>query len=450
MSRPARASVPTLLTALMGGSLSRAELQGRLGGISQPTVSRLIGAAGEQVVTLGRAAATRYGAVRALPRLGSRIPMYRLDEQGGIHVLGWLVPLLGGEFWCEFADHHDVLHEGLPHFLADMRPQGFMGRDFVQRFARELGLPLRLNDWNDDAHLLAMALFGPDLPGNLIMGDESLRHHYVMREHELRSRDDVRAQDYPDRAANSLATDPGSSAGGEQPKFTSAWQDAQGAHHVIVKFSPTGDAPAALRWRDLLRAEQLALEVLRDHGLSAARSELLIIGERLFLEVERFDRVGRHGRRGLLSMAAIDDHRFGFRDSWSACAVRMQHEKMITAEEARQIIMLDTFGGMIANTDRHFGNISLFIDDFVYSLAPAYDMLPMLYRPAETGDVVSREFSPPYPDALNREVWRDALEMALEYWRRLSGMTELSPEFRLIANQNHVALMRLRHLPLPG
>jgi len=116
--------------------------------------------------------------------------MYRLDEQGGIHVLGWLVPLLGGEFWCEFADHHDVLHEGLPHFLADMRPQGFMGRDFVQRFARELGLPLRLNDWNDDAHLLAMALFGPDLPGNLIMGDESLRHHYVMREHELRSRDE--------------------------------------------------------------------------------------------------------------------------------------------------------------------------------------------------------------------------------------------------------------------
>lgn len=449
MSRPVHITTSTLLAALAGGSLTRAELQARLGGISQPTVSRLIKAAGEQVVSLGRGPATRYGAVRALPRLGGRIPMYRVDDQGGIHVLGWLVPLMGGEFWCEFSDRPGVWHEGLPHFLADMRPQGFMGRDFVRRFAGELGLPPRLTDWNDDAHLLAMALFGPDLPGNLIIGDESLRHFYVMSDIDVVASGEKRFQDYPREAEASLTTDPGSSAGGEQPKFTAAWCDENVVHHAIVKFSPAGNTPAAIRWRDLLRAEKLALDVLRENGVAAATAVLMPMDDRLFLEVERFDRAGKSGRKGLLSMAAIDDHRFGFRDTWSACATRMQREKMITDDEARQIVLLDTFGGMIANTDRHFGNISLFIDNFSYSLAPAYDMLPMLYRPSDGGDIVQREFSPPYPNAMNGQVWQRALEMAIEYWHRLAETPEISPDFREIACHNHALLIPLRSLPLP-
>lgn len=449
MSRPVRSTPSALLAALLGGSCSRAELQARLGNISQPTVSRLIKAAGDQVLTMGRGTATRYGAVRPLPRLGSRIPMYRVDVQGSIHVLGGLVPLTGGEFWCEFADRPGVLHPGLPHFLADMRPQGFMGRDFASRFAQELGLPPRLNDWSDDAHLLAMALYGADLSGNLIVGDEALRHYYVRRECDVLTQAPDRERDYPRKAEAGLMTDPGSSAGGEQPKFTYSWRDAESTHHVIVKFSPLGDTPAAVLWRDLLRAEKLALDVLHANGLAAAKAVLLEAGGRLFLEVERFDRLGEHGRRGLLSLSAIDDHRFGFRDNWSACARRMAREKMITPDEARQLTLLDTFGGMIANTDRHFGNVSLFIDNVRYSLAPAYDMLPMLYRPTDAGEVVRREFSPPYPDAANSEVWLQALKMALGYWQRLGEMAELSPELRAIAHDNTVVLERMHALPLP-
>jgi serine/threonine protein kinase HipA of HipAB toxin-antitoxin module len=90
----------------------------------------------------------------------------------------------------------------------------------------------------------------------------------------------------------------------------------------------------------------------------------------------------------LLSLGAIDDHRFGRRDNWSQCADRLLTERMISAQAAQELVLLDAFGALIANTDRHFGNISLFIDDFPYSLAPAYDMLSMLYRPTEGGVVL--------------------------------------------------------------
>jgi hypothetical protein len=57
------------------------------------------------------------------------------------------------------------------------------------------------------------------------------------------------AQDYPRLALQALGSAaPGSSAGGEQPKFGAVTHGAP----VLVKFSPAGDAPADQRWRDLL------------------------------------------------------------------------------------------------------------------------------------------------------------------------------------------------------
>lgn len=47
---------------------------------------------------------------------------------------------------------------------------------------------------------------------------------------------------------------------------------------------------------------------------------------------------------------------------------------------------------LIANTDRHYGNISLLLDGDDWALAPAYDMLPMLYAPVG-GELVARSFA---------------------------------------------------------
>ncbi|MDP2229249.1 MAG: type II toxin-antitoxin system HipA family toxin YjjJ [Moraxellaceae bacterium] len=449
MARPSLSTPGELLSALAGGSCSRAELQARLGGISQPTVSRLVRAAGERVRVLGRGADTRYGATRSLPRLGSHIPLYRVDQQGDIHVLGALYPLAGGECWCEFNERAGVLHPGLPHFLQDMRPQGFMGRAFASRYATMLGVPPRLVDWDDDVHLLVMALFGDDLSGNLVVGDESLRRLYAGRSAPVSIPTADRTHDYARKAEASLLTEPGSSAGGEQPKFTHAWQDGSGIHHVLVKFSPAGDAPAALRWRDLLRAEHLALELLRENGIAAAATVCIETGGRVYLESERFDRVGATGRRGLLSLEAVSLHRHGRLGSWSDAAGRLLADHLITEVEARTIRLLDLFGALIANTDRHFGNLSLFIDDFRYALAPAYDMLPMLYRPVDGGELPAREFTPPMPTAANADVWHSALAMATAYWQRLSTQPGVSPGFQQLAGRNADSLARLAALQPP-
>jgi hypothetical protein len=190
----------------------------------------------------------------------------------------------------------------------------------------------------------------------------------------------------------------GQARGCEQPKFTTRVLQPDGVRRaVIVKFSPTGTDAAARRWRDLLSAEHAALSLLRELGVPAAHSRLLDAGGRLFLEVERFDRCGDLGRRGLLSLAALDDHYVGRRRSWTDTADHLVQAGLISQDEARLTRLLDTFGALIANTDRHLGNLSLFADNFAHSLAPAYDMLPMAYRPTDQGEVRAVEFRPPPP-----------------------------------------------------
>lgn len=50
----------------------------------------------------------------------------------------------------------------------------------------------------------------------------------------------------------------------------------------------------------------------------------------------------------------------------------------------------------IANTDVHTGNLS-FRPQAQLELAPAYDMLPMLYAPLPNGEVPALTFEPPPP-----------------------------------------------------
>ena len=68
--------------------------------------------------------------------------------------------------------------------------------------------------------------------------------------------------------------------------------------------------------------------------------------------------------------------------------------------------LLFTFYSLIDNTDMHYGKVSLLLDRRrPLSLAPAYDMLPMLYRPDVDGALPERPFepAPPPPEAIG--VW---------------------------------------------
>ncbi|MBI2750222.1 MAG: type II toxin-antitoxin system HipA family toxin YjjJ [Burkholderiales bacterium] len=428
----------TALQALrrQGGVLSSAELQAQLG-VSQPTVSRVLKPLTQsgQVRKVGAARAQRYVLPRSVPGVGSQVPVMRVDTQGRASPFARLTPLAGGAFWVEEADGVNARHGGLPWFLDDMRPQGFMGRTFAHAHP-ELQLGSDPRNWNDDDVLRALALFGDDLPGNLIVGEAAFQRFHTLPQRA--SRVDS-AADYPRLAEQAMqGTLGGSSAGGEQPKFCTL----SAGRPVLVKFSPAGDTPVDQRSRDLLVCEHLALQTLARAGLPAARTQVFTGAGRVFLESERFDRVGQMGRIGMVSLQVYDAEYVGEMDNWAATANRMQARGLLTAADARTLCLLEAYGQLIANTDRHYGNISLLLQDDDWALSPTYDMLPMLYAPVG-GELVPRDFAarPLQPTAATLPQWEQARALALAFWHSAAADARVSAEFRAIAVENarHIA-----------
>jgi len=228
----------------------------------------------------------------------------------------------------------------------------------------------------------------------------------------------------------------GSSAAGEQPKFTAFVGASLGqARHVIVKFSNLLHTAAGARWSDLLLAEHLAALVLRTHGHATAGTEFLSDGVRAYLEVERFDRSGARGRMGLVSLGALDDEFVGERRGWAESAAALLRARIIGSADARQLRFLSAFGALIANNDMHLGNASFLTEGYMqFRLAPAYDMLPMMYAPVRD-EVVAREFAPT-PKPAHADQWSAALPVAREFWERLGDESRASAAFRRIAHAN--------------
>ena len=250
---------------------------------------------------------------------------YRIDAQGEPHRTATLHLLAEGQHWLERADGQGDLFAGVPPVMVDMAPQGYMGRNFTDRNP-DLALPNLLRDWNDDHRIIATARRGEDCLGDLILGDQSLD--------QFMARDRVQAgRSLYQILVKEAAVGGNSSAGGEYPKFTACVEGRQ----LIVKFTAGDLSPSDMRWRDLLVCESLALGVLRDAGIDAARAEIVDQGRRRFLEVERFDRVGQHGRRGFLTAGPLDDDLYGKRDSWPAFAGRLFHDGLLSAADAQRV-----------------------------------------------------------------------------------------------------------------
>lgn len=438
------------------GVATSAELAAALG-VSQPTVSRTLAPLLQsgQVRKVGAARSQRYLLPRRVRDLGDDVLLMRVDADGRPGPFGRMVPLHGGAFWVDEEDGVSELHDSLPWFLADMRPQGFMGRNFAHTHP-ELELPSDPRYWSDDDVLRALALGGEDLPGNLLVGSASLERFYQL--HCTLGRAES-AADYPRLAHSALkGTLPGSSAGGEQPKFCCV----TGARSVIVKFSSAGSGPGDQRTRDLLLCEHLALQVLGRAGLPAAASQVFVQEGRVFLESERFDRhspwqqpsepdaepaslPGTHrlppGRIGMVSLMVYDAQYVGEMDTWAATALRMEARGLLRSEDARTLRLLDAYGRLIGNTDRHYGNISLVLVDDNWHLSPTYDMLPMLYMPI-AGEVVVQNLAAEkmVPTAHMLDVWSEAQALALAFWGAVAQDKRISSGFRQLAQGNALAL----------
>ena len=422
----------------VGGVGTSTELQTRLG-LSQPTVSRALSALVKQgrLLKVGAARSQQYLLPRHIEGVGSQIGIVRIDTQGRVSPFANMVALSGGRFWVNEADGLTQIHDGLPWFLDDMRPQGFMGQTFVQNHP-ELSLPADLRHWNDDHALKAMVLAGDDLPGNLIVGEQALASYLSgVRQTAVVQQPEV---DYPRLAMLAMqGAQPGSSAGGEQPKF-SALVNGQA---MLVKFSPSGDAPGDERSRDLLVCEHLALQTLAAAGLPAAESQIVIAGGRVFLQSKRFDRTDK-GRIGMVSLLVYDAQYVGEMDNWSATAQRMAARQLMTSQDAQQLQLLEAYGLLIANTDRHYGNISFLLEDDDWRLSPTYDMLPMLYAPVK-GELVERDFASRklQPTSHTLAVWPQAKQLAQQFWQSVAADTRVSDAFKALAQANADVVAKL-------
>nr|WP_315189262.1 type II toxin-antitoxin system HipA family toxin YjjJ [uncultured Albidiferax sp.] len=423
---------PQILQTLRqrGGVGTAAELQAALG-VSQPTVSRALAPLLQsgQVHKVGAARSQRYVLPRTVRGVGSSIPVVRIDAHGQPSPFARLTPLASGAVWVDEADGLSKRFDGLPWFLDDMRPQGFMGRTFAHAHP-ELQLLPDPRFWSDDDVLRALALCGDDLPGNLVVGEAAFQRFHTLPE---RASQAASPSDYPALAEQAMqGTLSGSSAGGEQPKFCTL----TAGRHVIVKFSPAGDAPTDQRTRDLLVCEHLALETLAQASVPAAKTQIYAGAGRVFLEAERFDRTA-HGRIGMVSLMVYDAEYVGAMDNWAATAERMQARGLLTPADAQHLRFLEAFGVLIANTDRHYGNISLLLDNDDWTLSPTYDMLPMLYAPVG-GELVAREFAAGrlQPTTATLPEWDRAKQLAAVFWAAAASDARISDGFRAIAVEN--------------
>jgi hypothetical protein len=410
-------------------------------------MARLVKTLSPDVVSLGRGPATTYCLRRHVVGLAREVPIYEILEDGGARELGILHPVHPSGYYVtsNASDFPSGASRDLPFYLFDLRPTGFLGR-LIPRQYPDLGFPEDIRVWSGDTTLRYLARRGWSQTGSLILGDEAFQLHLV---HVADPLDGVeysaRAAEYSRRASDVLNLGvPGSSAAGEQPKFLATVMPEQRA--VLVKFSPLLEDPLAERIADLLVAEHLALATLRDFGQEAARSELLMSGNRVFLEVERFDRTPRGGRRGLISLLALDGHYVGGLGTWTESIEALARLGVAPKEAILTVKWLETFSQLIANSDRHFANLSLLASGTrVTAVAPAYDVSPMLYAPV-ANQLVERSFEPPHPSPRLRDCYGEVCVAAEDFWRRVAVDERISREFRRIAAENATKVAKLAAL----
>lgn len=455
MARPPRLATKDLSSRLQRtGPVSAADLATAFQ-VDRSTITRTIGDLGAEITSFGATRRTRYALRRKVRGTATTWPLYRIDESGRAGLRGTLEAFHGvwriawegaAPTWASRFMDPEGLCEQLPGFLRDLQPGGFLGRAEAQRLATALQVPPDPDHWRCDDLVMFLQTTGIDLPGDWIVGDDALRRALglqvqplavaTLAPHQAMTR-------YPELAARTMAGETiGGLIGGEQPKFLASL-DESGVERrqVLVKFSPPMTQGTGRRWADLLAMEWHALELLAEIGLSERGHRLLDAGGRRFLEVSRFDRTPQGGRRTAISLRSMHD---GSHGDWTTRVLDLEKEGLVNAETVLSVRRLQAFGEMIGNTDMHAGNLAFrMTDSLPFELAPAYDMLPMLWAPGPQGELMERTFSPQPPVPAAAEAWREMLELAREFWNRVIADQRVSREFAATARTAGEVLTRL-------
>lgn len=384
---------------------------------------------GSRIVTIQSGRSPKYALTTNAFGVGDCIHIWEVDEFGKHTNIAELRPLAAGGFFIEkqvgmpevyLGVSGNGLYSDLPYFLRDMAPQGFLGKKIAEKMSdKDDSFPKRLRDWNTQ-HIGRYLLANNDISmGNLRFGNNAnLKIRSAYSKH-LRN-------DYPKIADNLIINDTVlSSAGGEQQKFTTFCTDINA--HVLIKFSPKGNDSNARRWKDILITEHHAAQVINEYGVTtAAETELLEIGDRLFLESKRFDRVGEHGRRSMISLSMIDIEFIGSGISWVKSAEYLKQNNLLSDQDLYNIKILEQFASLIFNTDTHLGNISFKADSNGFSLLPIYDMCSMGFAPKSNGEVTPFK----YKEIEVSSEMSFVKSLANKFWRRVANNHRTSTEFK--------------------
>jgi len=420
---------------LLLGPKSAKELARELG-VSQSAISRNISALKDRVLRAGRSVATQYALKRAIPKVETSVPLYLLNESAQATHEATLHPVHAEGFYVE--SHGDAfssrLFEDIPFYLNDLRPSGFLGR-LIPRIYKDRDFPPDIQKWSGNDTLRYLTCLGWDLIGNAILGDEAYHLYKELIDQATLAESEDIATRYQKIADNLLLLgDAGSSAGGEQPKFTTRNDENT---PVLVKFSPPRDSNIGKRRSDLLVAEHIAHQILGSAGLPSSDSRIILGSERTFLEVKRFDRTTQNGRQGVISLGSLDLEYVGSKhSSWLKSASTLASQGVIDNSLLNEVERLELFGSLIGNTDMHFWNLSFYCrGEKILGLCPVYDMLPMMYAP-QNEQITPRELTLPRITPRQESLYNELLPLAASYWRMLSEDTRISEDFRQIAFEN--------------
>jgi serine/threonine-protein kinase HipA len=160
----------------------------------------------------------------------------------------------------------------------------------------------------------------------------------------------------------------GSSLGGARPKAHVL--DAAG-RLAIAKFPSVGSDT----W-DVMAWEKVALDLARDAGVTVPDSQLIRVGDRHVLIVDRFDRRGT-ARIGYASAMTMLEARDGDQRSYLEIAAVIEERSAAATAELRQLWRRMALSVLISNTDDHLRNHGFLHGDAeAWSLSPAFDLNP--------------------------------------------------------------------------
>lgn len=418
---------------LARGPATSKEIQAKTG-LTQAAVSRQLRKMEDSIVRRKEGRLIFYAMTRNAFGGSDRLPLYTVDAHGNSTAVAVIRPLAHAGFYVQaltgmptllLGENGDGFYDDLPYFLHDLAPQGFLGRQIAEGMALQSpDFPNDPRQWNVDHIGRYLVSNGDDLPGNLKFGEQA---HLRVRRKPI----SVTVEDYP-RLADDVMSGiiPGSSAGGEQPKFTAFC--AERSAHVIVKFSPPGNDPVARRWRDILITEYHAAEAIHAVSWPVSETQLIELGGRLFLESQRFDRSGEYGRMSMVSLQAVDAEFTGLGNGWDRVLHALQRQGLLSLDHCIDGETFWYLGRLINNTDMHLGNLSLRIDGNVFRILPVYDMCSMGFAP-KAGEVLPYVFSPPdlselYP--FGGKALSNIITVARDFWERVAGDDRISSDFR--------------------